>query len=172
MSQKSGKYKSSPCLFRGNWCSIHSQVSSRLSYGRYPFAVIDIFIMVRLNDVKAANSALARKQPLVAVFVGGTAGIGEYTVRALTQHAANGPGLRLYLVGRKLSAAEALITECRAKFPAGEYHFVKAHDLALLKDVDRVSAEIVRLERERTDNPRIDVLVMSQGWLGFERHGE
>lgn len=127
--------------------------------------------MVKLETVRAENIAFARKQPLVAVFIGGTAGIGQYALRALAQHVADGPHLRLYLVGRSQDAAESLIAECRTKCSGGEFTFVKANDLALLKDVDRVSTEITKLEKERNDNPRIDMLVMSQGWLGFDRHG-
>lgn len=54
---------------------------------------------------------------------------------------------------------------------------MRAEDLALLKDVDRVCAEIVRMEEgenaEGGDGARVDLLVMSQAYLSFEaRRGE
>lgn len=63
--------------------------------------------MVKLNEVRALNTALVQSQPLVAVFFGGTSGIGHYTLRALaTASAAGGKGFRAYIVGRKAKAAE------------------------------------------------------------------
>ncbi|PYI15508.1 hypothetical protein BO99DRAFT_342506 [Aspergillus violaceofuscus CBS 115571] len=130
--------------------------------------------MVNLDVIHASNTTLVKSQPLVAVFFGGTSGIGHYTLRALataeSQH--RGKGLRAYLVGRKAQAAETIIAECRALYPAGEYIFVPAHDLSLLGDVDRVCAEILSLEREHgqpsANPPRIDYLMLSHGGAPFQ----
>lgn len=122
--------------------------------------------MVRLNVVRAANAALVNSQPLVAVFVGGTSGIGEYTLRALAStHSDKGKGLRVYIVGRKAAAADAIIADCQRVCPAGQFKFVQADDLALLKDVDRVCEEIVKneeVEGQDGQKPGIDLLFMSQ----------
>ncbi|OJK05076.1 hypothetical protein ASPACDRAFT_56477 [Aspergillus aculeatus ATCC 16872] len=131
--------------------------------------------MVNLDVIHASNTTLVRSQPLVAVFFGGTSGIGHYTLRALataeSQH--RGKGLRAYLVGRKAPAAETIIAECRTLYPEGEYIFVQAHDLSLLRDVDRVCAEILSLAREQgqqsaAPNPRIDYLMLSHGGAPFQ----
>lgn len=135
--------------------------------------------MVTLPVVRSSDAALVQSQPLVAVFVGGTSGISEYTLRALAKtHASKGKGLRAYIVGRKASAAEKIIADCKTVCPSGDFQFVKAEDLALLKDVDRVCAEIQRVEEEKgmagEGKARIDILVMSQHYfpLSFEpRHG-
>jgi NAD(P)-dependent dehydrogenase (short-subunit alcohol dehydrogenase family) len=112
--------------------------------------------MVHLDVVRSCNAALVKSQPLVAVFTGGTAGIGSYAARALAAHAKDGRGLRLYIVS------------------TGQFRFVQTDDLALLKNVDRVCAEIIRSEQEAAttgETPRIDLLIMTQGCLAFERKG-
>ena len=129
--------------------------------------------MVNLATVRASNTALVRSQPLVAVFIGGTAGIGASTLRALaTAHGkSGGKGLRAYIVGRNGAAAAEAIKECRSVCgpEGGDLRFVKADDLALMKDVDRVCAEIIRLEKEEEEagggGARIDILVMSQHYF-------
>ena len=132
--------------------------------------------MVKIDLVRSCNSTLVKSHPLVAVFVGGTSGIGEYTIRALAAtHASQGKGLRVYIVGRNAAAAEKTISDCLKKCPTGQFQFVQAKDLALLKDVDRVCAEITRLENENEnangETPRVDLLVMSQATFLQPRKG-
>ncbi|KAL8785860.1 MAG: hypothetical protein Q9195_008455 [Heterodermia aff. obscurata] len=121
--------------------------------------------MVQNDLVRASISNLVKSRPLVAVFVGGTSGIGEFTIQVLASaHGRDGKGLRVYIVGRNAAAAEKTIAECRTTCPGGEFIFVKANDLSLLGDVDRVCAEIIELEEKKKTNgeePRIDILVMS-----------
>lgn len=135
--------------------------------------------MVLIDIVHASISTLVRSRSLVAVFVGGTSGIGEFTIQALaTTHGSRGNRrIRVYIVGRNAAAAEKTIAECRTTCPSGEFIFVKANDLSLLGDVDRVCTEIIGLEEKNKtvgEVPRIDILVMSQHYfpLLFEpRHG-
>ena len=129
--------------------------------------------MVSLDVVRSCNAALVKTQPLVAVFVGSTAGIGEYSVRALaTTHANNGKGLRLYIVGRNEDAAKAIISDCSKACPTGQFRFVRAKDLSLLNDVDRVCTEIVEAEEAEAKasgaTERVDFLAMTQGCLVFD----
>lgn len=128
--------------------------------------------MVQIDVVRSCISTLVKTQPLVAVFVGVTAGIGEYAVRALAAtHSDQGKGLHVYLVGRKADAAEKTIADCLRLCPMGQFRFVQAKDLALLKDVDRVCAEITRIEEDENVNggpARVDLLVMTQAYLTFE----
>ena len=125
--------------------------------------------MVQLDLVRASISSLVKSRPLVAVFVGGTSGIGEFTIQALaTTHGVDGKGLRVYIVGRNISAAVKTIAECYGICPGGEFVFVKANDLSLLGDVDRVCSEIIELEdKNKADGEvaRIDILVMSQHYF-------
>lgn len=129
--------------------------------------------MVALDIVRASNASLVKAQPLVAVFVGGTAGIGEYSVRALAAtHGKEGKGLRLYIVGRNAIAAEKIITDCTQVCPSGHFRFIKASNLSLLTDVDRCCDEITCAERDATPDgdgglPRVDLLVFAQGLISF-----
>ncbi len=134
--------------------------------------------MVKLAVVQATNKAFVTSQPLVAVFPGGTSGIGEYAVRALAKtHGKDGKGLRAYIAGRNQSAAEKIIADCQTACPNGQFRFVQVQDLSLLNDVERVSDEIMELEtaaaKAAGTQPRIDILIMTQGILDFKpRNGE
>lgn len=128
--------------------------------------------MVQLDKVRSAVSALAKTKPLVAVFVGGTSGIGEYTIRVLAAVCANGGRARVYIVGRNAKTADVIISDCARISPHGRFVFVQARDLSLLKDVDRVCAEIVGLESREVEDggrPKIDLLVMSQACSVFQK---
>ncbi len=130
--------------------------------------------MARLDVVYSCNAALVRSQPLVAVFVGGAAGIGSYAVQALAAHAKDGKGLRLYIVGRNKAAAKKITSDCLEVCPTGQFRFVHTDDLALLKNVDRACTEIIKSEQELSgtdENPGIDLLVMTQAYLAFEGRG-
>lgn len=126
--------------------------------------------MVELAEVRQANATFVRSQPLVAVFFGGTSGIGHQSLRALAVAEAEhqGKGLRAYIVGRNATAAEEIIAECRGLYIQGKYEFLQIDDLSLIKNVDRVCAEIIRREQKESSDARIDYLMMSQGgsiWL-------
>ncbi|KAI1211904.1 NAD(P)-binding protein [Annulohypoxylon truncatum] len=134
--------------------------------------------MVKLDVVRSANAALADgTKPFVAVVAGGTAGIGEATVRALAAtFAGRGSGdgdrgfLRVYIVGRNREAAHKIIAECETACPGGVFRFYKG-DLSLLKEVDRVCAEIIGIEQREADAKaapaKIDFLVCCQGVLSL-----
>lgn len=133
--------------------------------------------MVRLDVVRSATSTLVNSQPLVCAFVGGTSGIGEYTIRALANnHSTEGRGLRVYIVGRNAKAAEKIISDCLGICPKANFKFVQAEDLSLLKNVDLACSKIAELEeneaREAGETSRLDMLVMSQACSVFqERKG-
>ncbi|KAL2060218.1 hypothetical protein VTL71DRAFT_9613 [Oculimacula yallundae] len=133
--------------------------------------------MVSLCTIRADNAALLSSQSLVAVFVGGTSGLGEYAIRSLvlTHSQATSststqplPSLRIYIIGRNASSAEKIITECKTIAPGKEVEllFVKAADLSLLQDVEKVCKEVMRLEAEKEarggGKARVDWLCMSQ----------
>ena len=125
--------------------------------------------MVKLNTIRDINRELVQSQKLVAVFTGGTGGIGALTLKALASTIAqhNGQGLRAYIIGRNVEAAEKLLNECRSIYPKGEYHFFQVHDLALIEEVDKACEEISRAEERNAasvgQTPRIDYLLLSHG---------
>jgi len=104
--------------------------------------------------------------PLVVAIIGGTSGIGSYIAKAFASVYRNSKfSLRVYIVGRNVSRAEALLAEVRYTSPGSEWLFIQAHDLALMSDVDAICAQIKKYEEEHPLNggePRIDMLYMTQ----------
>jgi NAD(P)-dependent dehydrogenase (short-subunit alcohol dehydrogenase family) len=125
--------------------------------------------MVDLKTVKLCNDKLVKSRPLVAIVSGGTSGIGEHSALALAAaHSDKGKGLRLYIIGRNELSAKRIITECQKVCQKGDFRFVHANDLSLLKDVDRVCNEIIASEEHEEDTPRVDLLIMSHAHMAFE----
>lgn len=89
--------------------------------------------------------------------VGGTSGIGEFTLKAFVKNAVSP---RVYLVGRNTSAAEQIIKDCEGLNKDGKVEFIKA-DVTELAEVDRVCKEIEKKEKS------INLLVQSQGNLNL-----
>lgn len=127
-----------------------------------------------LEAVRTANAAFLSRRSLVAVFTGGTSGIGEFTIRALARHAAKGRGARIYIVGRNQMAADTIAADY-ALHKNVQFRFVRADDLSLLKDVDRCCEKIIKLETQESKEgpPHIDLLVMSHAdlYFGGKRRG-
>ncbi|CZR66714.1 uncharacterized protein PAC_16615 [Phialocephala subalpina] len=110
--------------------------------------------MVALDVVHASNARLRELGPgLVALFVGGTSGIGEFTLKAFVK---NTISPRVYLVGRNASAADRIIEECHGLNKDGKVEFIKA-DVSELAEVDRVCKEIQKKEKA------VNLLVQTQG---------
>jgi NAD(P)-dependent dehydrogenase (short-subunit alcohol dehydrogenase family) len=139
--------------------------------------------MIPISLVNTTNTRLVNTYSLIAVFVGATSGIGAYSVHALAAaHGTHGRGLRIYLVGRNEQAAKKIFAGCKEVCPNGQFVFVHAKDLALLKNIDSVSEEILALEKAREEKEnldgagaatklgraRIDFLVMTQGVVYFD----
>ncbi|KAK6820831.1 hypothetical protein PG987_015231 [Apiospora arundinis] len=127
--------------------------------------------MVALKVVRAANVALTDSPAFVAAFFGGTAGIGKMAVTELAKtFADHGDALSIYIVGRNQEAAQRIIGQCKDLCPAGNFQFVGG-DMCLMKDTDRVCAEITRQEVDISSRKgrkaKIDLLVLSQGELYF-----
>lgn len=129
--------------------------------------------MVKLDIVRSANAALADVKPFVAVVAGGTAGIGEFTVRAIAATFAScGIGLRVYIVGRNESAARKIIADCGAVCPGGSFCFYKG-DLSLPNEVVRIYAEITQEDEARASRTlaKINFLVCCQETLSTSHEG-
>ncbi|KAJ5261110.1 hypothetical protein N7478_011705 [Penicillium angulare] len=111
--------------------------------------------MVSLSEVQVSNAKIATALPagLVAVFVGATSGIGEYS---LMEFARNAKQPRVYFVGRSQEAGDRIAKECRQLNKEGDFNFIKA-DVSLLKSVDDVCREIKHKEKA------INVLFMTCG---------
>lgn len=113
--------------------------------------------MVALSEVQSSNGRIASTLParLVAVFVGGTSGIGEYTLKQFAKHAREP---RIYVVGRSQEAADRITAECRKTNAEGQYFFIPA-DTSLIRNVDDVCQQI------RSKEKTVNILFLSTGTL-------
>jgi NAD(P)-dependent dehydrogenase (short-subunit alcohol dehydrogenase family) len=121
--------------------------------------------MPNLSIIRSAIAELPNGPPLVVALTGGTTGIGSYVAKALaTAYAKDGSKLRVYIVGRNATRAASVIADSQSISPGSEWHFVQATDLALISEVDRACAEIIRQETEASFHggpARLDLLYMS-----------
>ncbi|GAA83218.1 short-chain dehydrogenases/reductase [Aspergillus luchuensis IFO 4308] len=100
---------------------------------------------------------------LVAVFVGGTSGIGLSTAREFTRYAT---APHIYLIGRNEAQASEIISELRAVNQSATVDFIKS-DISLLKNVDTTCREIAQKESQ------VNLLFLSAGILTTQgRNGE
>ncbi|KAH8900401.1 NAD(P)-binding protein [Thozetella sp. PMI_491] len=117
--------------------------------------------MVSLSAVRTSNSLISTALPagLVAVFVGGTSGIGEASVKAFAKHARKP---QVYIVGRSQDAADRILAECKTLNPEGKFAFLKA-DVSLIRTVDEVCNNIKAKEKT------LNLLFLSCGVMDMSR---
>lgn len=116
--------------------------------------------MVSDKEIKSSNALINdATAPSIAVFVGGTSGIGQYTIEALV---ATGVSTRIYLVGRKSSAErmKSFIKEMHAVNSKAEVVWVEG-EVSLLAESKRVCDFI------KTKESRIDLLFLTAGFAAF-----
>jgi NAD(P)-dependent dehydrogenase (short-subunit alcohol dehydrogenase family) len=119
--------------------------------------------MVAIQAVRSHNTALKDLGPgLVAVFVGGTSGIGLSTAREFVR---NTISPRLYLVGRNQDEATRITQEFDQLNPSSKTTFIKA-DASLLRTVDKACAEI------QAQEPKINLLFMTCGYMTLKGRNE
>jgi len=125
------------------------------------FSKATLLKMVASADIIASNMSIASTFPngLVAIFVGGTSGVGEYTVKTFAKYTKNS---RIYLVGRSQESADRIIEECKRLSPTSTFKFIQS-DISLMKNVDDVCQQI------QAQEPRINVLFLSQGSMAFSK---
>lgn len=116
--------------------------------------------MVSYEEIQASNSLINdATAPRVAVFVGGTSGIGKLTIKALV---ATGATVRIYLVGRKSSEepAHAFIRELHAINPKAELIWTEG-EVSLLAETKRL-CEVIKAKESC-----IDLLFLTTGYAPF-----
>ncbi|KAK5652873.1 hypothetical protein OQA88_9539 [Cercophora sp. LCS_1] len=113
--------------------------------------------MVSLEQAQSSNARIASDLPagLVAVFLGGTAGIGKL---ALTAFAKKTVKPRIYFLGRSKEKGDRIAAELKELNPDGEYSFINS-DVSLLHNVDDVCREIKSREKH------INLLFLTTGTL-------
>ena len=116
--------------------------------------------MVSYKQILASNALINDATGLqVAVFVGGTSGIGKFTIKALVT---TGIPVKIYLVGRKPAQEriQAFIDELHSLNPQASIIWTEA-EVSLLSDVKRVCKLI------KSNESRIDLLFLSAGYAPF-----
>lgn len=113
--------------------------------------------MVSLTAVQASNACIPTSLPsgLVAIFVGGTSGIGEYTLKEFARLARQP---RIYNIGRSQQASDRIAAECKELNADTQYTFIQA-DVSLIRSVDAVCEQIQAKEKA------VNVLFLSAGTL-------
>ncbi|KAK2467310.1 hypothetical protein APHAL10511_000545 [Amanita phalloides] len=119
-----------------------------------------------LAAIRSSNAAYALPQASVAVFVGGTSGIGRSMAEAFARYTEG--NAHIVLIGRNREAAESIL----ASFPKPDalgnkltHEFVQC-DVTLMKNVHAVTQQLVE------HYPKINFLVMSPGFLSMKGRDE
>ncbi|OAG07143.1 uncharacterized protein CC84DRAFT_1143473 [Paraphaeosphaeria sporulosa] len=132
--------------------------------------------MPSLSTIQSTISELNKGPPITVALPGGTTGIGSYIARALaTTYANHGNKLRVYIIGRNATRAENVLSECRKTSPGSEWRFIQTPDLALISEVDRCCAEIVRQETQAPfhgGKARLDLLYMTYSYPDGTKPGQ
>ena len=100
--------------------------------------------MVSLEIVESSNDRIRStlQAGLIAIFVGGTNGVGETTVRQFAKHAVQP---RAYIVGRSQAAGDRVAADCRTLNPEGTFIFLK-RETSLMRNVDEICNELASKE--------------------------
>ncbi|KAI9039357.1 uncharacterized protein KD926_009500 [Aspergillus affinis] len=99
---------------------------------------------------------------MYTVTVGGTSGISLSTALAFARYSLSP---KIYLIGRSQSAADDAITSIRSINPSAKTTFLQS-DISLLKNVDRVCAQIAASER------KVNLLFMTPGYMTLKGRDE
>ena len=116
--------------------------------------------MVAYKEIQASNALINDAGPTrVAVFVGGTSGIGKLTIKALVS---TGASTRIYIIGRKSSEerTNVFIQELRDINPKAELVWTEG-EISLLADTKRV-CEVIK-----SKEAHIDLLFLTAGFAPF-----
>ncbi|OKL60856.1 hypothetical protein UA08_03299 [Talaromyces atroroseus] len=119
--------------------------------------------MVAISDIRRNIASVKNLgSGLVAVFVGGTSGIGLSTAREFARYAT---APHIYLIGRNEVQASEIISELRSINDAATVDFIKS-DVSLLKNVDVACQELLKKET------KVDLLFLSAGILTMKGRTE
>lgn len=100
--------------------------------------------------------------------MGGTAGIGESTLKAFAKHTI---APRIYLVGQRQASADRISEAVKEINSSASVTFLQA-DCTSIKEVDRVCAEAIRLESAHSPGGRLNLLVLTPGFFSLEGRTE
>ncbi|EIN08975.1 NAD(P)-binding protein [Punctularia strigosozonata HHB-11173 SS5] len=114
--------------------------------------------MPSLNEVVKLNATFSPPTTPIALFVGGTSGIGQATAEAFARYT-NG-NIHIILCGRNRKAADRIFKGMPPAANGGAYEFV-ACDVSLMKNIRDIVTELL------SSLPKLNYLVLSSGFLGM-----
>jgi NAD(P)-dependent dehydrogenase (short-subunit alcohol dehydrogenase family) len=112
--------------------------------------------MPSLAALRASNAAFSPSYTPVAVFVGGTSGIGQGIAEAFARHTKG--NAHIIIIGRNQAAADSIISQFPKPSSSVTHEFVQC-DVTLMRNVHAVTKELL------TRVPRINFLVMTTGYV-------
>ena len=118
--------------------------------------------MVSYKEIQTSNALMNdTTAPHIAVFVGGTSGIGKLTIKALVSTSA-GASMRIYLIGRASSEERTrpFIQELQTLNPKAEIIWTEG-EVSLLAETHRICKLI------QSKESRVDLLFMTTGYAPF-----
>ncbi|KAB8202585.1 hypothetical protein BDV34DRAFT_236871 [Aspergillus parasiticus] len=118
--------------------------------------------MVSLKIVQASNASLRTIPNLTALFVGGTSGIGQSTLRQFAKHTDNPTA---YIIGRSESRAKPFLFELQQLNPKGRFNFIET-DVSLIRSVDEACKQILQQEKH------LNFLFMTPGGISLGGRNE
>lgn len=116
-----------------------------------------------LTQIRNWNATLKAARPeMVALFVGGTSGIGRNTAIKLAGAVATPT---IFIIGRNEKAGAEVLEELKVANKNGTYTFLPA-DVSHLRNVDEVCQKI------KSEVSSLDLLFMTSGGLAFSKIGK
>ncbi|CCM05843.1 uncharacterized protein FIBRA_08079 [Fibroporia radiculosa] len=120
--------------------------------------------MPSLDTTKAANAKYAPSRVPVAIFVGGTSGIGQATAEAFARHTRG--NAHIILCGRNRVAAEQIIASFPTpSVPDAKHEFVEC-DVSLMKNIDETTAGLLN------SLGKVNFLILSAGIFTLKGRNE
>ncbi|KAJ7327578.1 NAD(P)-binding protein [Mycena albidolilacea] len=120
--------------------------------------------MPSLSTVRAFNAGFTPSYTPVAIFVGGTSGIGQGMAEAFARHTKG--NANIVIVGRNRAAASAIIASFpKPNTPGVTHEFVEC-DISLMKNVQRTAGEL------RARFPKVNFLALTAGFVTLDGRNE
>ncbi|KAF8875176.1 hypothetical protein BD779DRAFT_1564344 [Infundibulicybe gibba] len=120
--------------------------------------------MLSLAAIRASNAAFAPSYPPVALFVGGTSGIGQAMAEAFGNYTKG--NAQVIIIGRNKAAADAILAKLPPSTVPGVSHEFVQCDVTLMKNVQATTTELL------ARIPKINFLVMTAGFMTMKGRDE
>ncbi|KAH8833100.1 NAD(P)-binding protein [Flagelloscypha sp. PMI_526] len=120
--------------------------------------------MPSLRTVRAENANFSPKCVPVAIFVGGTSGVGQGMVQAFAKYTKG--NAHIIIIGRNKDAADSIIsTFPKPTSPSAKHEFIQA-DISLMANIHSTTSQLL------STLPKINFLIMSPGILSLSGRNE